>query len=101
MNLSSLAPQLTNENFRTCYFQKGDLKAFVSEEYAPDPNGVAEILCFFNVTLRSEEWGDMEQQTHQELELALEQLKEKYGSWEFVDMSTPTKSGSCSTCVAH
>lgn len=75
--------------------------AFVAEEFSPGILQEDEIQCVYNLTLRSDEWGDIEQHPFAELKDALEQLVHKYGSWEFVDMSSPTKSGGCSSCVAH
>ena len=93
---------ISENNFRTCYFAQGDLKAFVSMGAEPHAEIPGEIIDLFFATLARDQHGDIEQECFEELQLALNWVNSRFGHWDFTDMAkkVATKSG-CSSCVAH
>ena len=91
------------ENWTFCQYKSLNLKAFIS--LSGEPTSTEEVQYFYHVTVSDLEDLEVFQSEHPKLELAIEQINNKYGHWDFTNLTvTETASddgGGCGSCSAH
>jgi hypothetical protein len=88
------------ENWTSAHFYSAPLRAFVSLGAAPIDNS-DEVEIQYLVTLTDKDYQELYQSIHQDLNVALALLNEKYGHWELQDALNKTDGDGCTSCVAH
>jgi hypothetical protein len=92
--------KITAENWTYAHFNSSPLKAFISLGAAPIENS-REAEIQYLVTLTDKDYQELYQSIHQDLNIALELLNQKYGHWDLIDPLNKTEADNCSSCAAH
>lgn len=92
--------KINTENWTSAHFYSAPLRAFISIGAAPIENS-NQVEMQYLVTLTDKDYQEVFQSIHQDLDLALLLLNEKYGHWELQDASNKTDGDGCSSCAAH
>lgn len=88
---------VNTQNWSFCRYTQGDFLAMIT--FGADPESIKEDRLEYYVTVLENEEIEVFQQKFDELAEACFFLNERYGAWNFEDL-TATKSG-CSSCAAH
>ena len=89
--------QITIQNWKHCGVKSGSLKAFIGIGAVP---GNPPPLVY-SVTLEDQDFREVYQYDFNNLKDALSCLNNKYGHWEFYDMSKNQSKEGCDSCQAH
>lgn len=92
--------KINTENWTYSHFYSAPLRAFVSLGAAPVENS-DEVIMQYLVTLTDKDYQELYQSTHEDLNVALSILNEKYGHWDLQDALHKTEGDGCSSCAAH
>ncbi len=92
--------KINTENWSYSHYFSEPLRAFVSLGATPieDPD---EVKLQYLVTLTDKDYTELFQSAHDELEIALEILNEKYGNWQLLDAINNAQGDGCTSCAAH
>ncbi|MBT3982605.1 MAG: hypothetical protein HOE90_14700 [Bacteriovoracaceae bacterium] len=89
--------KLSTENYNYCYYQLGELKAFVSMGAEAEMVESGPNWLYFS-TLAQVEGLDLNQSTFKALEDALAYTNQKFKDWNFIDLADVSDQGGCSSC---
>jgi hypothetical protein len=92
--------KINTDNWTSAHFYSAPLRAFVSLGAAPVENS-DEVEIQYLVTLTDKDYQELFQSIHQDLNIAIDLLNEKYGHWELQDALIKTDGDGCSSCAAH
>ena len=92
--------KINTENWSYSHYFSEPLRAFVSLGATPI-EGLDEVKLQYLVTLTDKDYTELFQSAHDELEIALEILNEKYGNWQLLDAINNVQGDGCSSCAAH
>ncbi|MGZ3787202.1 MAG: hypothetical protein ACXVLQ_01695 [Bacteriovorax sp.] len=92
--------KINAENWTYSHFYSDPLRAFVSLGAAPKENS-DEVIMQYLVTLTDKDYQELYQSTHEDLNVALALLNEKYGHWELKNALQSSSGDGCSSCAAH
>lgn len=92
--------KITSENWTSSHFYSAPLRAFVSLGASPIENS-NEVEIQYLVTLTDKDYQELYQSVHQDLNVAIELLNEKYGHWKLQDAAINNGGDGCSSCAAH
>jgi hypothetical protein len=100
--------KINTENWTYTHFYSAPLRAFVSMGAAPkeNPDGIPDgkqddVVIQYLVTLTDKDYQELYQSIHEDLDVALALLNDKYGHWELHDAINKTDGDGCTTCAAH
>ncbi|MBI99618.1 MAG: hypothetical protein CME67_00180 [Halobacteriovoraceae bacterium] len=91
--------KITPENWTFCSFSHEELKAIITFGASPD---ILDDSFVYYVTVLDQDNNEVYQKEFFSIEMACDHINAKYSNiWEITDATRPTKSGGCSTCIAH